>query len=86
MAIAFDALNGADSRRGANLGASIETVLNGDIDPAKLFGVGLIAQRDPNRWLNDRAYHGHHHTHGISAFFVSGRPAARLARVSPLAR
>jgi hypothetical protein len=47
--------------------ASIETELNGDIDPTKLFGAGLVAQRDPNRWLNDRAYHGHHHTHGISA-------------------
>src|SRR5439155_6875738 len=37
--------------RGINPGAAIENVLRGEIDPAKLFGAGLFAQRDPARWL-----------------------------------
>ena len=57
--------------RAINPGASIETVLHGEIDPARLFGAGLSEQRDPALWLNDRAYHGHHHTHGISAFSLA---------------
>jgi G3E family GTPase len=66
--------------RGINPGAAIETVVHGEIDPAGLFGAGLFEQRDPARWLNDRAFHDHRHTHGISAFsFVAERPLDWLA-------
>jgi G3E family GTPase len=66
--------------RGINPGAPIETVLHGEIDPAKLFGAGLFEQRDPARWLNDHAYHDHHHTRGINAFaFAAERPLDWLA-------
>ena len=66
--------------RGINPGAAIETVLYGEIDPARLFGAGLFEQRDPAQWLNDRAYHGHHHTHGITAVsLVAEQPLDWLA-------
>jgi G3E family GTPase len=66
--------------RGINPGAVIKTIVHGEIDPAGLFGAGLFEQRDPARWLNDRAFHDHRHTHGISAFsFVAERPLDWLA-------
>jgi G3E family GTPase len=66
--------------RAINPGAAIETVVHGEIDPARLFGAGLNEQRDPGRWLNIRAYHDHHHTHGISAFsLVAEQPLDWLA-------
>jgi G3E family GTPase len=66
--------------RGINPGAAIETVVHGEIDPARLFGAGLHDERDPGRWLNIRAYHDHRHTHGISAFsFVAEQPLDWLA-------
>ena len=66
--------------RGINPGAAIETVVHGEIDPAGLFGAGLFEQRDPARWLNDRAFHDHRHTHGISAFsFIAEQPLDWLA-------
>ena len=71
--------------RGINPGAAIETVVHGEIDPARLVGAGLYQQRDPGQWLDIRAYHDHRHTHGISAFSLVCRAAARLARLSPLA-
>ena len=65
---------------GINPGASIEIVVHGEIDPARLFGAGLHEQRDPGRWLNIRAYHDHRHTHGISAVsFVAEQPLDWLA-------
>jgi len=36
--------------------AAIETVLQGEIDPVRLFGAGLLDRRGPARWLNDAAY------------------------------
>jgi G3E family GTPase len=61
--------------RGINPEAPIETVLHGEIDPAKLFGAGLYEQHDPARWLNDHAYHDHQHTRGINALaFAADRP------------
>jgi G3E family GTPase len=66
--------------RGINPGAAIETVVHGEIDPARLFGAGLHEERDPGRWLDIRAYHDHRHTHGISAFsFVAEAPLDWLA-------
>jgi G3E family GTPase len=70
-----------------NPGAAIETVLYGEIDPAKLFGAGLSGQRDPARWLNDRAYaaaraagHDHRHASGISSVsLVAEQPLDWLA-------
>jgi G3E family GTPase len=63
--------------RKLNPGAAIETVIGGDIHPAKLFGAGLFdplrGQAEPARWLNSGAYGGtpapddHHHTSGIIA-------------------
>ena len=61
--------------RAINPGAAIETVLHGEIDPARLFGAGLSAQRGPAQWLNHHAFDDHHHTHGISAVsLVAERP------------
>jgi G3E family GTPase len=73
--------------RSINPGAEIETVIDGEIDPAKLFGAALFEQRDPARWLNDRAYaaaqaldHDHRHAPGISAFaLVADQPLDWLA-------
>ena len=53
-----------------NPGATIEHVTNGEIDPARLFGAGLVDPErktaDVGRWLNERAFaascegaHGH---------------------------
>src|SRR5439155_22460091 len=66
--------------RGINPGAAIETVVHGEIDPARLVGAGLYQQRDPGQWLDIRAYHDHRHTHGISAFsLVAEQPLDWLA-------
>ena len=64
--------------RQINPGASIETVDHGEIDPANLFGAGLIDPErkkiDVARWLNEHAFtgphahaghsHREHHDHG----------------------
>ena len=64
--------------RQINPGASIETVDHGEIDPANLFGAGLIDPErkkiDVARWLNEHAFtgphahaghsHHEHHDHG----------------------
>ena len=64
--------------RQLNPGASIETVDHGEIDPANLFGAGLIDPErkkiDVARWLNEHAFtgpqahaghsHREHHDHG----------------------
>jgi G3E family GTPase len=66
--------------RAINPGAVVETVLHGEIDPTRLFGAGLSAQRGPAQWLNHRAFDDHHHTHGISAVsLVAERPLDWLA-------
>ena len=53
---------------------------HGDIAPDRLFGAGLFdpARKTPDvrRWLNEDAYHDHHHAHhdhddGIAAFCLS---------------
>jgi G3E family GTPase len=64
-----------------NPGARIETILHGQIDPARLFGAALFDPdkntADAARWLNEHAYsaacdaaHGHagdaHHRHDAS--------------------
>ena len=60
--------------RRLNPGARIESVSHGEIDPAQLFGAGLIDPElkriDVERWLNERAFaepHAHaghsHHDH-----------------------
>ena len=60
--------------RRLNPGAGIESVSHGEIDPAQLFGAGLIDPErkriDVERWLNERAFaepHAHaghsHHDH-----------------------
>src|SRR6266853_261500 len=64
--------------RRINPGAAIETVVRGEIDPAKLFGAGLFDpgqdRPDPERWLKSGRYpgaaavdHDHDHLAGISA-------------------
>ena len=73
--------------RGINPGAAIETVLRGEIDPARLFGAGPFDQSGPARWLNHTAYAAlgaagddHHHVHGISAVaLVAEQPLDWLA-------
>src|SRR6266850_7869540 len=66
--------------RAINPGAAIETVVHGEINPARLFGAGLHERRDPGRWLDIGAFHGHRHTHGISAFsFIAEQPLDWLA-------
>jgi G3E family GTPase len=49
--------------RRLNLGAGIERVAQGQIDPARLFGAGLIDPEkktvDVARWLNEEAFVGH---------------------------
>ena len=77
--------------RRINPGAAIETVVQGEIDPAKLFGAGLFDPEqdrpDPERWLKNGGYpgaaavgHDHDHSSGISAFsFVAQRPLDWLA-------
>jgi G3E family GTPase len=77
--------------RSVNPGAAIETVIQGQIDPGRLFGAGLfsteLGRPDPGRWLNDRAYpdlavmrREHHHSSGIAALsFVADRPLDWLA-------
>ena len=60
--------------RRLNPGARIENVMHGEIDPAELFGAGLIDPEkkavDVARWLNEQAFagsgepaHEHHHGH-----------------------
>lgn len=56
--------------RRLNPGAAIESVMHGEIDPARLFGAALVDPErktaDIERWLNERAFtheHGHHHDH-----------------------
>jgi G3E family GTPase len=67
--------------RRLNPGARIESVMHGEIDPAGLFGAGLVDPEkkavDVARWLNEQAFagsgepahehHGHaHHSHETS--------------------
>jgi G3E family GTPase len=64
-----------ESRLGRlNPGARIEHVMHGEIDPAGLFGAGLVDPEkkaiDVARWLNEQAFagsgepaHEHHHGH-----------------------
>lgn len=67
--------------RRLNPGARIESVMHGEIDPAGLFGAGLVDPEkkavDVGRWLNEQAFagsrevahehHGHaHHSHDAS--------------------
>ncbi len=58
-----------------NPGADRFKVINGEIEPGRLFGAGLYdpmtKTADVQRWLNEEAYsdengteHGHHHDHG----------------------
>lgn len=63
-----------------NPAAPLITVHHGDIAPDRLFGAGLFdpARKTPDvrRWLNEDAYHDHHHAHhdhddGIAAFCLS---------------
>ncbi|MBC9883413.1 GTP-binding protein [Bradyrhizobium sp. INPA01-394B] len=63
--------------RRLNPGAGIETISHGEVEPATLFGAGLIdpeQKTDAARWLNERAFaephlqaghshHNHHHAH-----------------------
>jgi G3E family GTPase len=84
-AMAVEALT--QTLRAINPGASIDTVVDGECDPAKLFGAGLFERRDPARWLNDRAYtaapapaHDHRHAPGIGSFsLVAEQPLDWLA-------
>jgi G3E family GTPase len=56
-----------------NPGAGIERVMHGEIDPAKLFGAGLVdpekKSADIARWLNEHAFAGarehEHHDHAL---------------------
>jgi G3E family GTPase len=66
-----------------NPGAAIETVIQGDIHPTKLFGAGLFdpaqGQPEPARWLNGAAYGtpapgDHHHGSGIIALSLVAEP------------
>ena len=77
--------------RQLNPGARIERVMHGEIDPADLFGAGLVDPEkkavDVARWLNEQAFaaparrpahehHGHdHHDHIITAT-MQGSPAS----------
>jgi G3E family GTPase len=72
--------------RRLNPGARIESVMHGEIDPAGLFGAGLVDPEkkavDVARWLNDQAFagsaepahthddHAHHHHDASIASFV----------------
>jgi G3E family GTPase len=72
--------------RRLNPGARIESVMHGEIDPAGLFGAGLLDPEkkavDVARWLNDRAFagatepahthddHAHHHHDASITSFV----------------
>ncbi|MBR0828206.1 GTP-binding protein [Bradyrhizobium manausense] len=62
--------------RRLNPGASIDSVMHGEIDPAQLFGAALVDPEkktaDIERWLNEQAFtgvieaaheRGHHHDH-----------------------
>ena len=56
-----------------NPGAGIETAIQGEIDPALLFGAALFdparKTADVRRWLNEEAYaddHGHAHAHDVN--------------------
>jgi G3E family GTPase len=69
-----------------NPGARIESVAHGEIDPARLFGAGLIDPEkkrvDLERWLNEQAFagsweaahehagHAHHDHHGSIVSFM----------------
>jgi G3E family GTPase len=67
-----------------NPGATLTTVLNGAIEPDRLFGAALFdparKTADVRRWLNEEAYDAHHHDHhahgpdahdGIDSFCVT---------------
>jgi G3E family GTPase len=68
-----------------NPGARIESVVHGEIDPAQLFGAGLVDPEkktvDVGRWLNEQAFagscgavheHGHHgHDASINSFMLA---------------
>jgi G3E family GTPase len=68
-----DDITALDMRlRRLNPGARIETVMHGEIDPAQLFGAGLVDPEkktvDAARWLNEQAFAGpgeaaHEHDH-----------------------
>jgi G3E family GTPase len=67
-----------------NPGARIESVVHGEIDPARLFGAGLVDPEkkrvDVERWLNEQAFagsceaaheHAHHAHHSHDASITS---------------
>jgi G3E family GTPase len=79
--------------RGFNPGAPIVPVVNGAVDPAGLFDIGLYnpatKSLDVRRWLNDAAFEGHHghhradlsrHDDNINSFvFTLNHPIAETA-------
>jgi G3E family GTPase len=54
--------------RGLNPAAPIIQAVNGAVDPADLFDIGLYNSAtkslDVQRWLNEEAFEDHHHHHG----------------------
>jgi G3E family GTPase len=54
--------------RGLNPAAPVIQALNGAVDPAGLFDIGLYnpatKSLDVQRWLNEEAFEDHHHDHG----------------------
>jgi G3E family GTPase len=63
-----------------NPGATLSIVLNGAIEPDRLFGAALFdparKTADVRRWLNEEAYrpahdHDHDHAHGIDSFCLT---------------
>jgi G3E family GTPase len=77
------------SLRDLNPGAPIHRVVNGDIDPALLFGVGPLdpARRSPGfaEWLGDAAVSGvdhqhHEHHHEIQSFCLTAEAPLDWAR------
>jgi G3E family GTPase len=86
-----------ESRLGRlNPGAGIERVMHGEIDPAKLFGAGLVdpekKSADIERWLNEQAFagaceveHEHHgHAHRGHAHHDASITSFMLAFDEPL--
>ncbi len=62
--------------RELNPAAPTAVAIGGDVSPDLLFEAGLFSTRgklpDVARWLNEEAYHGHHHAHGsIQSFCLT---------------